>query len=158
MCMQVQSVNTVEELRQILIDNIDLFTECGFIRIPSRLLLGEKADLIQSVSLHFVILKTLGELTQFQEGLETLGIRRAMCRYRTFLKDFYVMKEFKLTAGYCNLNCCLCNIIIILLLTDCVRKIFKAIEFSEKGSNAREKEETTYMMFLDYLHECERGI
>ena len=31
------------------------------------------------------------------------------------------------------------------------------VRFSERGSNAREKEESAYMMFLDYLEECEQG-
>ena len=44
------------------------------------------------------------------------------------------------------------------LMADCVRKIFKNIKFSDNGSNAREREEKTYMMFLDYLDECEKGM
>lgn len=38
-----------------------------------------------------------------------------------------------------------------------LRKIFVDIRFSERGSNAREVEEKTYMLFLDYLEECEQA-
>ena len=43
------------------------------------------------------------------------------------------------------------------IVTDGIIKMFKDIRFSEKGSNCREKEEATYMMFIDYLEECEAG-
>ena len=36
--------------------------------------------------------------------------------------------------------------------------MFKKVHFSEDGSNDRVKEESAYMMFLDYLDECEKGI
>ncbi len=42
-------------------------------------------------------------------------------------------------------------------LTDYVRTVFKAIKFSEKGTNTRTKEESAYMMFLNYIDECEKG-
>ena len=31
------------------------------------------------------------------------------------------------------------------------------MKFSEEGSNARQKEQNSYMMFLDYLDDCEKG-
>lgn len=40
---------------------------------------------------------------------------------------------------------------------DYIRKLFKEVRFSEEDSNAREKEQNSYMMFLDYLEECEKG-
>ena len=42
-------------------------------------------------------------------------------------------------------------------MIDVVRKMFKKVQFSESGSNARVKEESAYMMFLEYLDECEKG-
>ena len=36
--------------------------------------------------------------------------------------------------------------------------MFKKVQFSEEGSNDRVKEEGAYMMFLEYLDECEKGI
>ena len=39
-----------------------------------------------------------------------------------------------------------------------MRKAFKSVRFSEEGSNACTKEESAYMMFLEYLYECEEGM
>ena len=33
--------------------------------------------------------------------------------------------------------------------------MFLNVIYSERGSNSREKEENAYMMFIDYLEECE---
>ena len=38
-----------------------------------------------------------------------------------------------------------------------IRGIMKDIKFSDEGSNAREKEKATYILFLRYLQRCERS-
>lgn len=38
--------------------------------------------------------------------------------------------------------------------TDMITRMFKKI-YSERGTSERVKEETTFMLFLDLLHECE---
>ena len=40
---------------------------------------------------------------------------------------------------------------------DNVRKAFSKIKFSEQGSNARTREENSYMYFLECLGICEKG-
>ena len=40
---------------------------------------------------------------------------------------------------------------------DTLRKMFTRVIYSEKGTNQRQKEENTYMMFLEYLDKCEEG-
>lgn len=42
-------------------------------------------------------------------------------------------------------------------VTDSMRKLFKEVHFSERGSNSRIKEKATYMTFVDYLEECGTG-
>ena len=44
-----------------------------------------------------------------------------------------------------------------MITIDGVRKVFK-VRFSENGSNAKIKEENAYMMFIEYLEECEKGM
>ena len=46
-------------------DNFDELTECGFTKPSSRLSLSDKVDIIHTISLHHVILKSLGELGRF---------------------------------------------------------------------------------------------
>ena len=40
---------------------------------------------------------------------------------------------------------------------DDIRKLFTKIIYSEKGTNDREQEEATFMFFMDYMEDCERG-
>ena len=49
-------------------------------------------------------------------------------------------------------------IFVLVHAIDDIQKIFKTVRFSEEGSNARERGQNAYMMFLDYLDECEKGI
>jgi len=42
--------------------------------------MNDKVTVVQSVALHQVILRTLGELSQFCDGLETIGVARAIYR------------------------------------------------------------------------------
>ena len=43
------------------------------------------------------------------------------------------------------------------MFTDDFQKLFKRILHSDPGTNARAKEEQTYMFFIDFLEECEIG-
>lgn len=36
-----------------------------------------------------------------------------------------------------------------------IKKLFTKVDFSEAGSNERLKEEATYMLFMDFLRDCE---
>lgn len=42
-------------------------------------------------------------------------------------------------------------------ILDTIRKMFKYIHYSDKGTNHRTKKETAFMYFTDYLDECEKG-
>ena len=36
-----------------------------------------------------------------------------------------------------------------------IQDLFKTVHFSEKGTNARIREESTFMLFIDLLNSCE---
>ncbi len=61
--------------------------------------MNDKVTLVQSVSLHSVILKSMAELYQFRDGLETLKVASAMKNHRGLLWDFFVNKPPSLSAG-----------------------------------------------------------
>ena len=62
--------------------------------------MDDKITIVQSVALQRVILKTLGELTQFQEGLQCLGVQKELANHGEILRDFYVKRtRSRLTAG-----------------------------------------------------------
>ena len=45
--------------------------------------------------------------------------------------------------------------IIALVFLDQLQGLFKVKHFSATGTSEREREEKTYMLFIDLLHECE---
>lgn len=94
-------MDNIEDFRICVEENYDEILDCGFTKPSSRLLITDKVDVVQSVALHHVILKTLGELSQFREGLETLRVTKAMEHSRTYLRDFFVIQESEITAGMC---------------------------------------------------------
>jgi len=48
-----------------------------------------------------------------------------------------------------TLKCVLCT------PTETIKNLIKKVHFSERGSNERLKEEATFMLFMDLLHNCE---
>lgn len=42
-----------------------------------------------------------------------------------------------------------------IFIIDELQKLLEDVQFSQKGTTEREKEEATYMFFLDLLHSCE---
>ena len=44
----------------------------------------------------------------------------------------------------------------VLVYTDDLREMFK-VKYSPVGTNDNQRETSTYMIFLDYLYECEKG-
>ena len=90
----------VEEFRQFVGNNFDIISECGFTKPSSRLSLStDRVDLVQCVALHHVILRSLGELSQFREGLESLGVLKAIKEHGELLRDFFIVKKSEITAG-----------------------------------------------------------
>ena len=47
--------------------------------------------------------------------------------------------------------------VLILIVSDGLRKLFTVIKFSNKGTSSRVKEETAFSYFVDYLDACEGG-
>ena len=92
-------MDDVNDFRKYANEIYDEISDCGYTKAPSRLLITDKVEVVQSVALHHVILKTLGELSQFREGLGTLGIAKAMEQHGVLLRDFFVIKESEVTAG-----------------------------------------------------------
>lgn len=88
-----------DELRSVVGENLDLISECGFTKPTTKLTMDDKVTLVQSVALHQVVLRTLGELSHFRDGLDTLGVASAMEQYGVLLQEFFVNKKSGVTAG-----------------------------------------------------------
>lgn len=74
--------------------------------------------------------------------------------HSNLLESFYCNKDvIPLTSGK------VCKICVIkMLYVDQLWQMFTDIKFSPKGSSGRDKEEATYMFFLNYLEDCEKEI
>ena len=56
-------------------------------------------NVVQTVTLHRVILRSLAELSQFKDGIEALGVGKVMNVHSHLLYDFFVQGKDPLTAG-----------------------------------------------------------
>ena len=111
----------------------------------------DKVDIHHTVALHMVI---LGELTAFKEGLKIIGVLKNIAVL--FMIFFVIMSNvYLLQVHVCDLTC----IHFTLIDVDQIRNFFTTIiiVYSEKGSNAREKEEQAFMFFINYLEDVENS-
>ena len=100
------------QLRQIAVDNIDLLLECGFNKPGSTVELCDRVDIIQTVTLHKVVLASLAELSQFRDGINALGVAESLKNNPDLLYSFYCCEHNdELSSGtssiYMHLYCCL---------------------------------------------------
>lgn len=90
----------MDKLQDVAVDNLDLLLECGFNKAVARIKLNDRVNIVQTVTLHKVVLSTLGELTQFKEGLSTLGVLDALKEHPDLLLPYYCCSyDEKLTPG-----------------------------------------------------------
>ena len=130
----MQLMVCVEDFQTFANEIYDVIIDCGFTKPLSRLVISDKVDVVQSIAFYHVILKTLGELSQFREGLETLKIARSMEQYGELLQEFFVISESEVTAGRKHRN------------------------FLFHIKMALYMFQNAYMMFLECLDECEKGM
>lgn len=97
---QIESCETVNELRELAMNNIDSIVESGFNKPIAKLELSDRVNIVKTMALHKVILTSLAELTQLREGLSALGVAEALHNHSEALKYFYCLNTNKqLTAG-----------------------------------------------------------
>ena len=136
-----------------MINNIDTALDAGFCKPLNSLKLNDKEEFIHAICLHHTILKTKAELDQMIEGLKNVGVLDYIQKYPILMEPFFTSNEKDISAGkrfhtfYKKVM--LCNI------SDELKVLLKDIRFSTRGSSQREKEEATFMLFMDLLYECE---
>ena len=87
-------------MREIATNQIDLLIECGFNKPLINIELSDKVNIIQTVALHKVILGSLAELSQFRDGLASLGVLDAIKKYSHLLCSYYCCDyDDKLSSG-----------------------------------------------------------
>ncbi len=154
--MEVQDT----EALQILLETFDdILFESGFTKPLTRVSITDRPSIVQTVALHYVVLRSLAELQQFRDGMDG-NLLKALSNHGELLRPFFsnekgLMKP--LTAGMYLSKLKSHSFFIVIVFIDSLIKMFKRVIYSEKGSNERSKEENTFIMFLDYLEKCERG-
>ena len=99
---QIEQSTNVADLKQLIGDNIDLVIECGFTKPITKIQLCDKAEIVQMVTLHKVVLASLAELSQFCDGLASLGVREAVKKHSDLFTSFFsIENECALTPGTC---------------------------------------------------------
>ena len=62
--------------------------------------MDDKITLIQTVTLHHVLLRSKAEMDQFCEGLQALGVLNAVRKYPDLMRPFFTNSAVQnLTAG-----------------------------------------------------------
>lgn len=79
----------VSKLREIAIEQVDLLSESGFNKPLTKIELSDKVNIIQTVTLHKVVLGSLAELSQFRAGLSALGVLDAIKEHSHLLASYY---------------------------------------------------------------------
>ena len=97
-------METVDQLQSIASENFGLLSESGFTKPTSHLMMLDKKTIVQSISLHMVILKSLAELYQFRDGMETLKVASTIKDHKDLLSDFFLMRPVILNAGNVIIN------------------------------------------------------
>ena len=88
--------------------------DSGYTKPLIQASLEDVPNIVQTITLHRVILRSLAELSQFQfrDGTDTLGVGRAMSLYPELLYEFFVNSKTQkatLTAGILY-SCALCSL------------------------------------------------
>ena len=59
-------------------DRMELFTESGFTKPLALVTMDDKITMVQTVTLHYVLLRNKAELDQFCDGLTALDVLSAI--------------------------------------------------------------------------------
>ena len=93
-------LNQHVKLVSIATEEMDTLIRSGFTKPVRNITLSDKVDLIQTLSLQSVILDSLGELTQFKDGINSLGVGEALGNFQAIMRCFYCTdSKTKIGAG-----------------------------------------------------------
>ena len=116
-------------------DDADYVTASGFQKAIFRVTTKDIPDIVEMVCTEFLIMKSISEINQFQDGLNVLGISDLVKVHPNVLRELFVYDHKTFTAAD---------------LDELLLPVFSPI-----GSNAREKEEAVILNWKDYVFEAE---
>jgi hypothetical protein len=86
---EIMKTQSDEELQALLIDNCDLLSERGYSKPLPYVRLDERTNIVKTLTLHEVILKSLAESGEFLDGLGALNVAGTLKTHGGLLKEFY---------------------------------------------------------------------
>ena len=132
----MQSATTTEQLQTLLNrDDFSFRFHCGYAKPATQVSLEDKDELIRCIWLHFVLFHPHAELEQLRKGLyQTLQFELLVCTHPNVVWGVLAASTvFNVTPEY------LCSVF--------------EVEYSEKGSNNRPKEEAVIFFWFEYVTE-----
>lgn len=110
-------------------------SNCGFLKPTYKVVIADVPEITEVVCTEYLIMRSLNEIQQFENGLDMLGIGSLIKQYPEHLKELFIYNPKPVTASDLD-------------------QIFLP-QFSPHGSNAREKEEVIILNWKDYIYEAE---
>ena len=132
----IANAKDTDKLQDLLMDDdAGYITTSGFCKPVFKVSMNDIPDIIEAVCTEFSIMKSISEISQFQEGLNVLGVSDLIKAHPSILQEAFVHSDKKFTASDLD-------------------ELFLPV-FSPAGSNAREKEEAIVLNWKDYIFEAE---
>lgn len=106
------SAATIEELKDVYTCHFCELMDYGVTKPCTSITFEDKHTIVQSITLHHILLKSKAEADQFSEGLSCLGTRDYIMKYPHLLQQFFTRDGVERhTAGkiqysrqYCSLD------------------------------------------------------
>ena len=83
------SATTIEELKDVYTCHFCELVDYGVTNPSTSITLEDKHTIVQSITLHHVLLKSKAEADQFSEGLSYLGTRDYVMKFPHLLQKFF---------------------------------------------------------------------
>lgn len=91
---------TEQELQSVIGRNFNFLYDCGFTKPSIRITENDKVDIIQTISLHHVILRSKAELDQFAEGLQSCSVLDTVKKNPSLARSYFSIDGHgQMTAG-----------------------------------------------------------
>lgn len=159
MCVQIDLAEGDDQLRSLFndLDNESILLETGFRLALCHLTCADKKLIKSAIRDYHSLVKIKPELDQFADGLKTLGVLEAMKKQPSLMTPLFTKHESikRIDKGMCVYVCYLDSLWLLhSYLIDYFRSIFEVI-FSDIDRQRRDKEEATYIHFMDFVDDCQ---
>ena len=134
--LQICDAKDTTELCDLLMeDDARYIGACGILKPVFRVTTRDIPEITEAVCIEYLIMKSINELNQFQEGLNILGVSDLIKDHPASCHELFVHCSKTVTPHD-------------------IDELFLPL-FSPEGSNAREDEEALILNWKDYIYEAE---